>query len=221
MYCNKCGEYCPDNSKFCQNCGNQFVPSQNYYNPINESKAPIPPVPPQPPEKKNSAAIITLIIAISVLVIALVATALIVFVFKKDGIDNNQTITAVSSTTLPASSTTDNNLEPSTEPTSATDTTTTTYWSTTTRTTTTTTLPPNYDVYYYSKSYTGEVDAARGLNVRTGPGTNYGTKKTLKNGTYVTVLGCNYNESWYYVIYDYDSNKTGWVKSDFLYVYWY
>ena len=68
---------------------------------------------------------------------------------------------------------------------------------------------------YYNEgeqpSYTTPGDS--GMNLRAGPGTDYGKVTSVPAGTGVTALGTNEDGSWVVVNYD---GKYGWLKTEFL-----
>ena len=57
----------------------------------------------------------------------------------------------------------------------------------------------------------GYVDAPEGVNVRYGPGLEYGIVDGIANGTSVIERG--WDNNWVYV--EYDNGRTGWISADF------
>ena len=57
------------------------------------------------------------------------------------------------------------------------------------------------------------VSCSSSLNLRSGPGTNYSVKGTVKNGTTVKVL--NTEDSWVKIT-DYSTGKTGWIMEKYV-----
>lgn len=56
------------------------------------------------------------------------------------------------------------------------------------------------------------INAEKGLNIRSGPGTNYDKVASATNGAQVTVLG--EENGWYKIVYS--GNKTGYVSKDYI-----
>ncbi|MBR6766853.1 MAG: SH3 domain-containing protein, partial [Clostridia bacterium] len=60
---------------------------------------------------------------------------------------------------------------------------------------------------------TKTVSCSSSLNLRSGPGTNYSVKGTVKNGTTVKVL--NTEDNWVKIT-DYSTGKTGWIMEKYI-----
>ncbi len=93
VYCGRCGQQNPDDSKFCTRCANPLTPQpppQPQYQPPPPSYAPY-----APPKKDNNVLIIVVVILVAVLVIGGAYITWLVFQGVEDLSDSDVTITII------------------------------------------------------------------------------------------------------------------------------